>query len=103
MKRPLSSLIPEPEDLRFKLIEVDIQNVQRGENQPRTKFDNDKLSQLSESISKNGILQPLIVQKINQNSFLNHLGQAKREEESRSMASWDDAHAIRLKEDHAPM
>ena len=69
MKRPLSSLIPEPEDLIFKLIEVDIQNVQRGENQPRTKFDNDKLSQLSESISKNGILQPLIVQKINQNSF----------------------------------
>ena len=30
MKRPLSSLIPEPEDLTFKLLEVEIQKIQKG-------------------------------------------------------------------------
>ena len=67
MKRPLSSLIPEPEDLTFKLLEVEIQKIQKGKNQARTKFDKEKLAELSDSISRNGILQPLIVQKINEN------------------------------------
>ena len=69
MKRPLSSLIPESEDLAFKLIEIDIQKIQKGKNQARTKFDKEKLSELSDSISRNGILQPLIVQKINENTY----------------------------------
>ena len=69
MKRPLSSLIPEPEDLTFKLLEVEIQKIQKGKNQARTKFDKEKLAELSDSISRNGILQPLIVQKINENSY----------------------------------
>ena len=46
MKRPLSSLIPEPEDLTFKLLEVEIQKIQKGKNQARTKFDKEKLAEL---------------------------------------------------------
>ena len=64
MKRPLSSLIPETEDLAIKLIEIDIKKIQKGKSQARTKFDKEKLSELSDSISRNGILQPLIVQKL---------------------------------------
>ena len=69
MKRPLSSLIPEKEDLAIKLIEIDIKKIEKGKNQARTKFDKEKLSELSNSISRNGILQPLIVQKINENTY----------------------------------
>ena len=69
MKRPLSSLIPEPEELSFKLIEIDIEKIQKGKYQARTKFDKEKLSELSDSIKRNGILQPLIVQKTNENFY----------------------------------
>ena len=42
---------------------MNINKVEPNRDQPRTKFDEDKLLELSESIKQFGILQPLLVQK----------------------------------------
>ena len=59
--------------------DIDLNQVSRGTNQisineinlskfqARKKFDEEKLKELSESIEKNGLLQPIIVRKVNKN------------------------------------
>ncbi len=63
MKRSLSSLITDTNVREFKAVEIDISLIQKSETQARTNFDKEKLSELSQSIVKNGVLQPLIVQE----------------------------------------
>jgi len=63
MKRSLSSLITDTNVREFKAIEINIESIEKSETQARTNFDKDKLTELSQSIMKNGILQPLIVQE----------------------------------------
>ena len=63
MKRSLSSLITDTNVREFKAVEIDISSIKKSETQARTNFDKEKLSELSQSIVKNGILQPLIVQE----------------------------------------
>lgn len=46
-----------------KLIEVGVDEVVRDESQPRKTFSKDGLLELSESIKKHGILQPIVVVK----------------------------------------
>lgn len=45
------------------VINLEAAKLVRGEYQPRTEFDPNELQQLADSISKNGILQPIIVRK----------------------------------------
>lgn len=44
--------------------EVSIFDIDPKENQPRKSFDSEKLAQLADSISANGVLQPILVRKI---------------------------------------
>ncbi len=44
-------------------IEMDIEKIQPNPNQPRTQFDETSLRELSESIERNGVLQPLLVRR----------------------------------------
>ena len=69
MKRSLSSLITDTNVRAFKAIEIDISSITKSEAQARTNFDKEKLSELSQSIIKNGILQPLIVQEVGQDEY----------------------------------
>ena len=65
--RGLSALIPdEPQITEEKQSEedvrmLDIARIRRNEEQPRSVFEQEALSELSESIKKVGVLQPLIV------------------------------------------
>ena len=43
---------------------VDIDTVKPNPDQPRSHFDEDELSELAESIEKNGLLQPILVRKV---------------------------------------
>lgn len=43
----------------YKFIDINI--IIANENQPRTHFENEKIQELSESIKKNGLLQPIVV------------------------------------------
>ena len=69
MKRSLSSLITDTNVREFKAIEIKIESIQESSSQARTEFDDIKLDELADSIRKNGILQPLIVQEIGENQY----------------------------------
>lgn len=61
----LSALIPEDlekEDIQ-RIEEIDINLICPNPNQPRKLFEQDKLEELTESIKKYGVIQPIIVRK----------------------------------------
>jgi ParB family chromosome partitioning protein len=61
----LSALIPDaPEPSRQGAIEVDIDLIAPNEKQPRVQMDDAKLDELSSSIKENGVIQPILVQRI---------------------------------------
>jgi len=61
----LSALIPDaPEPPRQGAIEVDIDLVTPNEKQPRVQIDDAKLEELAQSIKANGVIQPILVQRI---------------------------------------
>jgi ParB family chromosome partitioning protein len=69
-KRPalgkgLSALIPDAaEPSRQGPVEVDIDLLAPNEKQPRVQMDDSKLEELAQSIKANGVIQPILVQKI---------------------------------------
>lgn len=61
----LSALIPDaPEPARRGAIEVDIDLLAPNDKQPRVQMDDAKLDELAQSIKENGVIQPILVQKI---------------------------------------
>jgi ParB family chromosome partitioning protein len=60
----LSALIPEaPEPVRTGVTEVDIDLLAPNEQQPRLQIDESRLDELAQSISANGIIQPILVRR----------------------------------------
>lgn len=60
----IDALIPSGnEDLTDSIIEIDINDIEPGDAQPRKSFDEEKIAQLAQSIKEHGIIQPLIVMK----------------------------------------
>ena len=65
----LSSLLGNKQDLKLDnkkdngLLLIPIERIFRDENQPRKEFDKEKIEELAQSINKNGLIQPLIVTK----------------------------------------
>jgi ParB family chromosome partitioning protein len=61
----LSALIPDaPEPVRQGAVEVDVDRLAPYEKQPRVQMDDAKLEELAQSIKENGVIQPILVQKI---------------------------------------
>lgn len=66
--RGLSSLLGDdnnPKDSDEKVMFVDIEKLVANIEQPRKKFDQDKLESLSLSIKEKGIIQPIVVRRYN--------------------------------------
>jgi ParB family chromosome partitioning protein len=63
--RGLSALISEdtPKQENNGLLEIDIDLIQPNPEQPRTRFTDDALDELAQSIRANGIVQPIVVRK----------------------------------------
>lgn len=59
----LDALFEENSEGVSGLKELKINEIEPNVNQPRKKFDDDKLLQLAESIKEHGVVQPLIVRK----------------------------------------
>jgi ParB family chromosome partitioning protein len=51
------------EDKAVGLTEIDIDRIQRGKYQPRQVFDQESLQELADSISAQGIVQPIVVRQ----------------------------------------
>ncbi len=61
----LSALIPDvPEPSRQGALEVDIDLIAPNRKQPRVQMDDAKLDELARSIKENGVIQPILVQRI---------------------------------------
>ena len=52
---------PEPEHEGQRILEIPVSDVHPNPSQPRADFDPDALGELVESVSRNGVLQPVIV------------------------------------------
>lgn len=65
--RGLSALFDEQnnddKDASSLVVDIKLNNLSAGKYQPRKYFNEDNLNDLAESISKNGVIQPIIVQK----------------------------------------
>lgn len=59
-EKPRTEPVPVRED---QVIQVPVENIQVNPNQPRKSFDETSLGELAESIAKQGILQPLLVEE----------------------------------------
>ena len=68
--RGLSALVPEDErGTNEELREVDIDLIEPNKEQPRTRFDSEKLGELTQSIKENGIIQPIILRRNKNNKY----------------------------------
>ena len=71
----LSSLLGNKANLNLEnkkdngLLLVPIEKIFRDENQPRKEFDKEKIEELAQSINKNGLIQPLILTKNDNDSY----------------------------------
>lgn len=52
-----------------EVVKISVENIAPNPNQPRYYFDGDNLKELSESIKEHGVIQPILVTKINGNEF----------------------------------
>ena len=67
--RGLGALIDNPDEITGRktsasILEIDVDKIEANPWQPRSKFDEEKLSELAASIEKLGIIQPLTLRKI---------------------------------------
>lgn len=72
--RGLGALIDDVDEVQAKpeksiSNEIEISKIEANPYQPRTKFDEEALKELAQSIKELGIVQPLTVRKINNNSY----------------------------------
>ena len=67
--RGLSSLIGDLPSSKTKSNRVLIANLKPNKNQPRKKFDEESLSELSDSIREKGIIQPIIVRPLDASDY----------------------------------
>ena len=71
----LSSLLGNKTDFNLEnkkdngLLLIPIEKIFRDENQPRKEFDKEKIEELAQSINKNGLIQPLILTKKDDNNY----------------------------------
>ncbi|HET9469397.1 MAG TPA: ParB/RepB/Spo0J family partition protein [Vicinamibacterales bacterium] len=70
-KRPalgkgLSALIPDVPDVRAESgpTEVDVDQISPSEHQPRHRFEDARLDELAQSIKANGVIQPIVVRRV---------------------------------------
>ncbi|MBI3600061.1 MAG: ParB/RepB/Spo0J family partition protein [Nitrospinae bacterium] len=60
----LKALIPVAEEKQAGILEIPIEDVRPNRYQPRKTFDDSKLAELVSSIKEKGVVQPIIVQKL---------------------------------------
>lgn len=68
--RGLSALIPEVSKEENDNIELELSKIYPNADQPRASFDEEKITSLSESIEKYGVLQPIVVSKSDSDKYM---------------------------------
>ena len=66
----MSALLPDTQATASEeLSEIDIDLIEPNSLQPRTNFDNEQLENLAQSIRANGIIQPLLVRRLDEGRY----------------------------------
>ena len=68
--RGLKALIPDTPQARAGLVEVPLEHLRPNPQQPRRRFDEDALRELSDSIIRHGLLQPLVVSEAGHDHYV---------------------------------
>ena len=58
------------EDVKDRILSISIDKIEANKEQPRKSFDDNTLQELAESIKNQGVLQPLLVEKINDDCYI---------------------------------
>ena len=58
------------DDIINRILSIPIDYIEANADQPRKSFDDNTLEELAESIKNQGVLQPLLVEKINDNKYV---------------------------------
>jgi len=75
-----------------EVIKIPTENIVPNPNQPRYYFDGDNLKELSESIKEHGVIQPILVTKINVNKY--ELIAGERRLQASKLAGFEEIPAI---------
>jgi len=78
--RGLGALIPEaPQDdaPNAQVLEISVEQIERNKEQPRTRFDEASLRELSQSIASHGVLQPVVVRPMPTGGYQLILGERR--------------------------
>ncbi len=67
--RGLSALLSDSATQGDELLEIDIDLIDPNPDQPRSRFPEDKLNELAQSIRSNGLVQPLLLRRIANGRF----------------------------------
>src|ERR1041385_8799321 len=68
--RGLSALLSDrPAAMSEEMVEIDIDLIEPNSFQPRTNFDEERLEELAQSIRSNGVIQPLLVRRVNEEKY----------------------------------
>lgn len=66
--RGLDSLIPSGEStVKNDIVEIEISSIRTNRHQPRKHFDEQKLKELADSIRQKGLIQPIVVRRVDDN------------------------------------
>ena len=82
--------------------ELPVEDINPGRFQPRTNFDEEKLSELTNSIKNHGVLSPILVREVGLNKYEVIAGERRlRASKNAGPAFWDWS-GRRASWDHAP-
>lgn len=62
--RGLDVLFPQTNSINNDLIDLDVESIDPGVQQPRHDFNEEKLMELARSIEANGVIQPIVVRRV---------------------------------------
>src|ERR1700755_2736986 len=67
--RGLSALLSDRPAMSEAMAEIDIDLIEPNNFQPRTNFDEEKLEELAQSIRANGVIQPILVRRVDNEKY----------------------------------
>src|SRR6201990_503834 len=67
--RGLSALLSDRPAMSEEMAEIDIDLIEPNNFQPRTNFDEEKLEELAQSIRANGVIQPILVRRVDNEKY----------------------------------
>ncbi|MFC4024188.1 nucleoid occlusion protein [Oceanobacillus longus] len=86
---------PEPDEVGYtpdEVIQLEIENIQPNRFQPRTIFKEEKIKELAQTIKTHGMIQPIVVRKIDEGKF--EIIAGERRWRAVQLLGWDKVSSI---------